>query len=102
MRMSPSSSPTRFNIFEVGEGHFRLDHPEIRSGGGVFWISLRGSWAEANTLAERRRGGGFAIRLAGLREVDFSSSEVIEFEKSAGAFACGGREDRRVHQHETV
>jgi len=79
------SSPTRFTSSRSGEGHFRLDHPEFGPGGGVFWISLRGKLGRSNTLCERG-GGGFAIELAGLREVDFFVFEVIEFEKSAGAF----------------
>ena len=57
--------------------------------------------AEAVGLAERG-AGRFVIKLAGLREIDFFVFEVIDFEQSRCAFAGGGREDGRVHQHEAV
>ena len=52
-------------------------------------------WAEGVDLAERH-GGGFDIELAALREIGFLVVDVVHFEKCGGAFARGGRENRRV------
>ena len=84
------------DVFESGVSHLRLHHPEL----GEMAAGLRFFGAEHRTEAigfAEGRGGRLAIELAGLREIDFFVLEVIDFEESRGAFASGGREDRRVH-----
>src|SRR5262249_14373082 len=56
---------------------------------------------EAVRLAEGR-GGGFAIELAGLSEIDFLVLEVIDFEERCSSFAGSGRKDRRIDKNESV
>ena len=62
------------DVFEVGERHLRLDHPEL--GQMAAGLRLLGAErrAEAVDLAERHRIG-FVVKLAGLRQVTFSSSK---------------------------
>ena len=76
-------------------GGFGLEHPEF----GEVAARLRFFGAKCGTegvdLAERR-GGGFDVELAGLREIGFFVVDVLHFEERGGAFARGGSEDRRV------
>ncbi len=55
---------------------------------------------EAVDLAERR-GRGLEVELPGLREVGLLA-EVVGLEERRGPLARGGREDRRVDQHEVA
>ena len=49
----------------------------------------------------KRHGGRFDIELAGLREIGLLV-KIVDREKRGRAFACGGRDDRRVGQREAA
>ena len=88
-------------FFEIGVGHFGLDHPELGEvAAGLGFLGAEGG-AEAVDLAEGH-GVGFVVELAGLREVGFLVVEVVDFEKRRGAFAGGRREDGRIDEREAV
>ena len=61
----------------------------------VFDFSARNVGPKHVDLAERR-GHGFDVELAGLREVGLFLVDVLHLEERGGAFAGRGREDRRV------
>ena len=88
-------------VFEVGEGHLGLDHPELGEvAAGLRFFGAEGG-AEAVDLAERE-GGGFDVELAGLGEVGLVVVEVVHLEELGGAFAGVGREDGRIGADEAV
>ena len=89
------------HVFEIGVGHLRLHHPELGQVAARLRLLRAERRPEAVDLAERH-GVGFVVELAGLRQVHLLVFEVIHFEQRRGAFAGGGREDRRIHQREAV
>jgi hypothetical protein len=89
------------DLFEIGEGHLRLHHPEFGEVAARLGFLGAEGGAEAVDLAERH-GVGFVVELAGLRQIRLLVVEVVHFEQRGGAFAGGGREDRRIDQREAV
>jgi hypothetical protein len=80
--------------FEIHEGHFRLNHPELgemAAGLGFLCAKRR---PETVDLAQRQRGG-FHIKLAGLREERWVA-EVVELKQRAGALARRRSQDGRI------
>ena len=88
-------------VFQIGVGHLRLHHPELGQVAARFGFFGAKGRAEAIDLAEGH-GGGFVVKLAGLRQIHLLVLEIIHLEQGGGAFAGCRREDRRVHQHEAV
>ncbi|KAG1388166.1 hypothetical protein G6F59_016073 [Rhizopus arrhizus] len=98
---------------QVGEGDFRLDHPELRQmAGGVAVLGAEGR-AEGVDLAQRQ-AVGLDVQLAGHGQEGFLAEEVAaeidrallvtrqvhhvqggHAEHLAGAFGVGGGDDRR-------
>ena len=85
----------RHHVFQVREGGFGLEHPEFREVAPRFRFFRAKRGAKTINLAQRRRQG-FAVELAGLRQVSFLIVDVLHFKKCGRAFAGRGREDGRV------
>ena len=86
-------SPSCDHVFQMRVGGFGLEHPEFGQVAARlrFFGAERG--AERIDLAERR-GRGFHVKLAGLRQIGLLVVDVVHFEKRGGAFAGRGRENR--------
>ncbi len=89
------------HVFKRRVGHFRLDHPELgEMAAGLGFLGAEGR-AESVDLAERH-GGGFVIKLAGLRQVGLGVLEIVHFEQRGGAFAGRRRENGCIDEGEAV
>ena len=90
----------RHQVIEAGIGELRLDHPELGEvAAGLGFFRAEGG-AEAVDLAEGERGA-LDVELAALGEEGLVA-EVVHREERRGAFARGGREDRRIGEDEAV
>ena len=107
-------------LLQIAEGHFRLDHPELRRmARGVRILCTEGG-PKGVDVAERL-GIGLVIQLAGNRQVDALSEEILRvihcailrqghvgqiqgghLEHLAGALRVGGGDERRVHIHKAA
>ena len=84
----------------VVKRHLRLDHPELGQMPPRLGFLGTKRRAERVDLSERR-GGGFAVQLARLREVRVAFVEIFGGEESA-SLADRRRENRRVDAHESA
>ena len=85
----------RHHVFQVRVGGFGLEHPEF----GQVAARLRFFGAKGGPKTvdlAQRRGHGFDVKLAGLREVGLLIVDVLHLEERGGAFAGRRREDGRV------
>ena len=96
--MSPSARSMKSSRVRVGD--FGLDHPELGQMAAGFRFLRAKGWPEGVHLAQRHRRG-FDIKLAGLRQKRLLV-EIIDRKQRGGAFAGGGREDRRIGQGEAA
>ena len=108
------------NVVQVGEGHFRLQHPEFRQvAAGVGVLGAEGR-AEGINLRQRT-GVGLAVQLAGngqerlfteevFVEIDFAlivTRQVFQIQRRhaehfAGAFGIGGGDQRGGNPEEAL
>ena len=88
------------HVVEVGEGHLRLDHPELGEVPPRFGLLRPKRRPKAVHLA-MRHARRLEIELAGLGQIHWLA-EVVHFKECGRALAGGRCEDRCVDEHEAV
>src|SRR5579859_3612224 len=87
-------------VIEGGICDLGFDHPELGEMAASLGFLRAKGWAEGIDLAQRHRRR-FDIKLARLRQIRLLF-EIIHRKLRSGAFAGGGRDDRRIGQRKAA
>ena len=88
-------------VVEIEVGHLWLHHPELCEVATCLRLFRAEGWTKRVHLT-KRHGTCFGIELSGLREIRLAKIEVLCLEQRRRTFTRVWREDRRVHQAESI